>query len=326
MDAASAAGTASDSAHGQLTTSTATSVGTMRDGSSHHHSNTVSAATPSKPSVNHCAATSANCAERGLLASACCIRSTIWAMRVPAPVCVARSTSGDCRFMLPASTASPSALCTGLLSPVSKASSTSDAPEITTPSTAAALPLGSSTSSPTRTWVIATLRQSSLPGGRTRTAAGSCSINSSAAFRLRWRSPSSISRAVNSKARNITTESKYTMLSPRATLHMLAANALHSPRVTGTSIPRRRLRTSRSAPTRKGQPENNSAGRVSARLAHWKSPRSAAFRPVGSTYPGQANIITCIIASQATRVRSTARRRARRFASSLWCRAFGSGR
>ncbi|OIQ86130.1 hypothetical protein GALL_320330 [mine drainage metagenome] len=274
--AASAAGTASDSAHGQLTTSTAIIAGAIRAGSIHHHSSAVAAAIASSTSVNQCAATSASRAARGLCSKAPFISSTICAMRVPWPARSARTTSGESTFMLPASTASPGSLATASASPVSSASSAWLLPSSTVPSTGTRLALGTCTTSPARSRVIATLCHRPS-GSRRRTAAGSCSISSSAAWVLRWRRLASISRADSSSARNIVTESKYTGPLPRTTLTQLTAKAPHKPSTTGTSMPRRRMRRSRQQPCRKVQPENSNAGKVIDMLAQRKMPVSAAF-------------------------------------------------
>ena len=81
---------------------------------------------------------------------------TICARAVSAPTAVARTRSVPFLLIVAPTTASPAALATGRLSPVTIDSSTSLSPSITTPSTATLAPGRTSSSSPTSTSAVAT--------------------------------------------------------------------------------------------------------------------------------------------------------------------------
>ena len=74
-----AVGVASDSAHGQVTTSTATAAISARDGSVGHQNTTAKAAASNTKIRNGFATRSASTARRGFSVAACAINATIWA-------------------------------------------------------------------------------------------------------------------------------------------------------------------------------------------------------------------------------------------------------
>ena len=103
-------------------------------------------------------------------------------------------------------------------------------------------------------------------------------------------------------------------------------NAAPSPSATGTSIPGRRCRRSRQAPRKNGAAEYRSAGNVSVRLAHSSSRRCFGSMPSTVMYVGSASIITCIIESKATAIRSSSARDSLRAYASRRAGSYGYAR
>ena len=108
-----ATGVASDKAHGQLTTSTATVTGNAIAGSSCHQTNAVSADSASNPHRNHEATRSAVVTATGFSSAPRSINRRIAARRVAAPTCSTRTVKGLSRFIEPPVTMDPMALGTG---------------------------------------------------------------------------------------------------------------------------------------------------------------------------------------------------------------------
>ena len=169
--AASAAGVASDSAHGQETTSTAKVTASARDGSCSHQTTAVSAASARSAPTNQAADRSATRAIRGRSEAARATRRSIAARRVASPAAMTRTTIASSRTMLPASTGSPTALRIGRDSPVRIASSTFAHPSATAPSAGTVAPARTSTKSPAPSSAAATARHSCRAGQSTSCSA-----------------------------------------------------------------------------------------------------------------------------------------------------------
>ena len=138
--AVSAAGVASDSAHGQVTTSTATVIHSARDGSIAYHARATTAASTSSAPTNQRATRSASCAIFGFSVCARSIRRTMPASTVSCPTRPTRIVSGPFRFTAPPVSASPARFATARDSPVSSDSSTLLSPSTTVPSAGMAAP------------------------------------------------------------------------------------------------------------------------------------------------------------------------------------------
>ena len=92
---------------------------------------------------------------------------------------------------------------------------------------------------------------------------------------------------------------------------VLAAKAIATPNATGTSMPRRRWRRSRSALAKNGWQLNRTTGSVRIQDAHSsRRAMSALMSPGCATYAGSAYIITCIMEKPATSQRHSIRRAA----------------
>ena len=146
--AASAVGVASDSAHGQVTTSTATAVHSARAASVTAQYSAVAAATARTAATNHPAMRSAISTTCGRCAAARSVSRRICEARVASPARCTRITAGFKRLTAPAAKPAPARLTTGRLSPVSSASSVSVSPSTKTPSAGIASPGFTSTRSP----------------------------------------------------------------------------------------------------------------------------------------------------------------------------------
>ena len=136
VEAASAVGVASESAQGQVMTSSATVIHKAVCASAYHvQPMKTGMASSSSPNTKLEAYFSASSAARGFWASARSSSLTMCDRRVLLPVRSVRITSGLPVLSVPAVTFSDDLLTTGRLSPVNMASSTSLSPDNTVPST-----------------------------------------------------------------------------------------------------------------------------------------------------------------------------------------------
>ena len=271
--AASAAGTASDSAQGQLTTSTASATSKARAGScTRHHAYTAMATTISAP-TNHAEMRSAARASGGRCS---CARSTSRVScdsRVSAPVRVTFRRAGRSRQTLPANAIVPVGFSTGTDSPVSSDSSKAGAAcspaSSTSPSAGTPSPTATRTMSPTASALSGTCSNrtpappssgpfpvpSSGPSTRSRVAsAGRARARASTCALAMPRARCSSMRAINSRNTNITAASNHTCTPPRMVSIRLAKYASSVEPAISVSMPSRRPRSSRNMPSRNGQP------------------------------------------------------------------------
>jgi hypothetical protein len=205
--ASSAVGVASDSAHGQVTTSTDAATIVARDGSIHCQATQASAASASTATRKGPAHRSASCASRGLRAEADSMRSAISRSRDSPGARESRITSGPSRFRLPADSGSPGPLGMGRLSPVSNDSSACVRPDSTAPSAGTACPTETRTRSPARSARSVTSVEPPCASSRSAVS-GSRASRSPTPISARSRAPASSQRPTSRKATNIVSESK----------------------------------------------------------------------------------------------------------------------
>ena len=160
-----AMGVARPRLHGQAMTTTATPVisacGT--DAPRRSHAAAVARASSRMAGTKIPVTRSARAWIRGFCS---CARSTAWmipARTVSAPTRITSNVKAPCRFIVPPITDAPGSLVTGRASPVTSASSTSDPPSTTTPSSGIRSPGTTSTRSPTRTSATGTTRTPAPP-------------------------------------------------------------------------------------------------------------------------------------------------------------------
>ncbi len=282
--ATSADGAASDSAHGQVTTSTETTTHTTRDGSMVLQAAPAPTASSSTAHRNGPAQRSAAAVIAGRCERAARISAAMASARVSAPTRSTRMLTGAPTLRLPATTASPSCRVTGRDSPVSSDSSARVQPSTITPSAAKASPCGTRTRSPTRSSSMSTGATPPAPSSRS-TVRGTRAITSSSERSARWRARISSQRPPSRKLTNIVIESKYTSRPNRPpgakAAPVLAAKATRMPSDTGTSMPMRRWRSARHAPPRKGAAEKHSTGSDRIQL-----PQSSRRLYSGDSSPG----------------------------------------
>ena len=206
LAAATAAGVASDSAHGQVTTSTASVAAKARVGSNHSHSPATTAASTRITATNCTAARSASSAIGGRSA---CARSISAPMAASVESCAracATTWMAAPRFTLPPSSRSPARCETGIDSPVINASSSVAVSFSSSASTGTTAPRAISRRSPATTSAIGTRW---LPPAVSRdTCAGRLRASASLASRLPRRRLLSMWRPSSSRKMNMATESK----------------------------------------------------------------------------------------------------------------------
>ena len=184
--AVTAAGVASESAQGQVTTSTASVISKARAGSCVHHHQATAAAAASTAPTNQAAARSASRATAGFSAWARSSRRRMEASTVSSPTRSMRTTRGLSVLRAPPMTRAPGATGRGMRSPVSSDSSTALSPSSTTPSAGTVSPGRTRTRSPGASSATATV-SSAPPGPRRVAVAGSRRASASMARPARWR-------------------------------------------------------------------------------------------------------------------------------------------
>ena len=255
--AASATGVASDSAQGQVTTSTASTAGKARAGSTNHQHTAVATASTRITPTNQLAARSARRTSRGRSVRARSCSATMEASVELLTECTVTSVSGSPTFTLPPRISSPAWRRMAADSPVSSDSSSIAEPEpeptARFASTGITPPLGTVKRSPGTSAAAVVCSRS--PSSRSRqTIAGRLRARASAEVAPRCRTLISMKRPAVRKNTNMPTESKYTSPEPRKVFTTLGAQAINSASATGTSMPTRRCVMSRQAPNRMGAP------------------------------------------------------------------------
>ena len=163
------------------------------------------------------------------------------ASTVCSPIPVTKMVSGLSRLMLPAITALPASLDTGLLSPVRSASSTALTPDSTVPSAGNASPGLTNSRSP---GINSSTGTYCCPASLNRVAMAGASLSKfSAASTERSRAFCSKRRVPSRNKVNILIASKYTCPAPATVLYTLPTKAETKAITTGTSIFRWRLRS-----------------------------------------------------------------------------------
>src|SRR5690606_7392509 len=144
-----AAGTESASAQGQVTTNTDKVTQNARGASYHHQKPKTTTQITSNRATKNRAILSAAVTCVGFSSAACAANRSMAESCVAEPVAVTRTTSGLTVFMVPAITASPTRLDTGLRSPVKMASTALLSAASTVPSQGKVSPAFTSTQSST---------------------------------------------------------------------------------------------------------------------------------------------------------------------------------
>ena len=179
MEAVTASGVASASAHGQVTTSRAMALSTAREGSTCHQIRSTVPARTSTTAVNHPERRSASSTigARRRAPSSTCLTSL--ASRLSSPTRVTRTRSAEATLSVPPNTSSPGRVVTGSDSPVSRARLIDDVPDSTTPSAGRVSPALTSMRSP-GTSPSAGASRISPSGPKTRAVVGVIENSSSA--------------------------------------------------------------------------------------------------------------------------------------------------
>ena len=188
----SATGVASDSAHGQVTTSTDTAIHSARDGSICIHSSAAVAASSRMAPTNQPAARCVSSIQRGRSPDARSIRLTMAASAVSLPTRVTRRCNALPLLTDPPISAAPAVFATGRLSPLSSASLRVAPALSSTPSAGSVSPGRTSKRSPGRSRALATVSVSSSASALQRLAvSGASRARCCSVLPARWRASSS---------------------------------------------------------------------------------------------------------------------------------------